>query len=124
MIYVDILSSLILLSSLDSLKAEELEVNIEFYLQSVSTKTGDSNIITATQGAILTLWCAARGSENIKFQWFKKGYPIDISLTDREIYTSVVISRSEEITRSILSLDSVTPYDRGEDSASKMKNKH
>lgn len=87
---------------------------VEFYLQSVSTRAGDSNIITATQGAILTLWCAARGSENIKFQWFKQGYPIDTSLTDREIYTSVVISRSEEITRSILSLDSVTPYDRGE----------
>ncbi|KAJ8306084.1 hypothetical protein KUTeg_016629, partial [Tegillarca granosa] len=91
----------------------EYKAEPDLYLESLSTSSGTTGMEVAVEGKILTLSCAARGSEKMTFEWFKDGYVINTTLTNREIYYRTVRSRPEEMTRSILSLDSVTLYDRG-----------
>jgi len=61
----------------------------------------------------MTLSCAAKGSAKIKFRWFKDGALINPKLSKREAFETKITSTTEEIIRSVLTIDYVSPFDKG-----------
>ncbi|OWF46372.1 uncharacterized protein LOC110455783 isoform X2 [Mizuhopecten yessoensis] len=65
------------------------------------------------QGNDLTLSCEARGSENLKFRWFKDNAQFEPLLSTRDAFQSRIPSTTEEMIRSVMIIDRVSPFDKG-----------
>ncbi|XP_060556123.1 uncharacterized protein LOC132716804 isoform X2 [Ruditapes philippinarum] len=65
------------------------------------------------RGKMLTLVCAAKGSQNLRFRWFKDNVHVDTSLTSRNAWETIVPHTVHGMYLSVLNIDSVMPIDQG-----------
>ena len=65
------------------------------------------------RGKMLTLVCAAKGSDNLHFQWYKDGVLVNTSLTLRNAWESIIPQKRHGLILSVLNLDVVVPLDEG-----------
>ena len=66
-------------------------------------------------GDILTLVCEVKGSSNLKFEWYKDGAPVNVSLTNRNIYIMNIPKANPETRMSVLDIDKATKLDAGKE---------
>jgi hypothetical protein len=67
----------------------------------------------STEGHLLTLFCKARGSRHLTFQWFKDDYLIDVDKTDRNMWKSKIPTYDGETHISVLNIEKVQYLDKG-----------
>ena len=65
------------------------------------------------RGKMLTLVCAAKGSRNLMFRWYKDNVRVDTSLTLRNAWETIVPHTVHGMFLSVLNIDSVMPIDQG-----------
>ena len=65
------------------------------------------------QGTDLTISCEAKGSNNLRFNWYKDGALVDTSRSLRDAFQTVIPSVKEKVIRSVLSISSASPFDKG-----------
>ncbi|ESO86666.1 hypothetical protein LOTGIDRAFT_128644 [Lottia gigantea] len=67
----------------------------------------------AVEGKLLTLACTARGSSNMSFKWYKDGYLVNVSVSDRNAWEVRIPRTMNDKQMSVLNIDGVTVYDKG-----------
>lgn len=65
------------------------------------------------RGKMLTLVCAAKGSKNLKFQWYKDSVLVNTSLTQRNAWESIIPQTAHGSMLSVLNIDVAVPIDQG-----------
>lgn len=68
---------------------------------------------TVREGDILTLACEAKGSDNLKFEWFKDGAAINVSRTQRNMYIMKIPKADPESRTTVLDIDKAHSLDAG-----------
>ncbi|KAH3695838.1 hypothetical protein DPMN_083296 [Dreissena polymorpha] len=90
----------------------KIERNHELYI-SEFVNTDNSNKHMTLRGKMLTLVCAAKGSNGIRFEWYKDDARLDTSLTLRNAWETVIQDQVHNLHLANLNLDVVFPIDQG-----------
>ncbi|XP_041360143.1 uncharacterized protein LOC121376360 [Gigantopelta aegis] len=67
----------------------------------------------ALEGALLTINCAAKGSQAMVFRWYKDGSLLDTSLSNRNAWQIHIPTTIDGKQTNVLNIDGVTFYDKG-----------
>ncbi|XP_052777022.1 uncharacterized protein LOC128214543 isoform X2 [Mya arenaria] len=86
-----------------------LDINPELQLMEVV----NTEKYPTLRGKMLTLVCAAKGSKDTQFEWYKDGVRLNTSLTSRVAWETVISHTAHEKRISNLHLDVVMPIDQG-----------
>ncbi|XP_052256358.1 uncharacterized protein LOC127861711 [Dreissena polymorpha] len=91
---------------------DETGRKLELYI-SEFVNTDNSNKHMTLRGKMLTLVCAAKGSNGIRFEWYKDDARLDTSLTLRNAWETVIQDQVHNLHLANLNLDVVFPIDQG-----------
>nr|KAG5703222.1 hypothetical protein BaRGS_034133 [Batillaria attramentaria] len=101
----DNLSNLTVISSSTTIKLDP-------EMKLLSIENYDSS--PALEGKTMMVLCTARGSDRLRFRWFKDGNEFNESLTSRNAWIMRLQNEADHKQMSIFTIDGVTTYDKGE----------
>ena len=92
-----------------------MDIFSELFLLSATMRVDSGSGLAALEDKGMTLSCAARGPDDVQFSWYKDGYPLDLRLFMQRAQETLIPSSRDEILRSVITFDRVSPLDRGKD---------